>query len=74
MSRVGGDRCEGRRWRFDCGTDISNSAWLITFEGTAYCIITVEQTYYNWRQRALSKLIFPMTRQLAETGLKMDLV
>ena len=35
------DRCEGRRWRFDCGTDISNSAWLITFEGTAYCIITV---------------------------------
>ena len=74
MSMVSGDRCEGRRWRFDCGTDISNSVWLITFEGTAYCIITVEQTYYDWRQRALSKLIFPMTRQLAETGLKMDLV
>lgn len=74
MSAVGGDRCEGSRWRFGCCTDISNTAWLITFEGTAYCIITAELTYYDWRQRALSKLIFPMTRQLAETGLKMDLV
>lgn len=53
---------------------ISNTALLLTFEGSGYCIITVEQTYYDWRQSALSKLIFPMTRQLAETGLKMDLV
>lgn len=46
----------------------------MTFQATGYCIITAEQTYYDWRQRALSKLIFPMTRLLAETGLKMDLV
>ena len=67
---VSGDRCEGRRWRFDCGTDISNSVWLITFEGTAYCIITVEQTYYDWRQRALSILIFPIDSPACGKGAK----
>lgn len=43
---------------------------LHTLKGDGYCIIAVEQTYYDWRQRALSLLIFPIDSPACGKGAK----